>query len=119
MFSAIKKDGVPLYKLARRGEEIEREERFIRISRFKLLEFASPFASFELACSKGTYVRTVAHDLGQRLGCGATLVGLRRTAIEKFQVSQAFTPLQLDELSIPEIAKRLIPAREAIPPGWH
>jgi tRNA pseudouridine55 synthase len=119
MFSAIKKDGVPLYKLARKGESVEREERFIRISRFSLIKWEPPFARFTLACSKGTYVRTVAHDLGERIGCGGTLTALRRTAIEQFDLSRALTPMQLDEMSIGEIARALVPVREAIPPGWR
>ncbi|MDI1248457.1 MAG: tRNA pseudouridine(55) synthase TruB, partial [Lacunisphaera sp.] len=71
MHSAIKIGGVPLYKLARKGEEVEREPRFIRIASFDLLSFVLPKLTFRLACTKGTYVRTVANDLGQKLGCGA------------------------------------------------
>jgi tRNA pseudouridine55 synthase len=119
MFSAIKKDGVPLYKLARKGEEVEREERFIRISEFALIKFESPFITFRLACTKGTYVRTVAHDLGGRIGCGGTLVALRRTAIEKFTLARALTPQQIEPMSSAELAKYLVPVHEAIPPGWH
>lgn len=119
MFSAIKKDGVPLYKLARKGEEVEREERFIRIATFKLQKYEAPFIDFELACSKGTYVRSVAHDLGERLGCGATLVGLRRTAIEQFTLARALTPQQIEPMTPGEFAKYLVPMCEAIPPGWQ
>jgi tRNA pseudouridine55 synthase len=119
MFSAVKKDGVPLYKLARKGEEVEREERFIRISEFSLLKYEPPFAGFRLACTKGTYVRSVAHDLGARLGCGGTLVALRRTQIEKFTLERALTLEQVESLSPTELAKRLVPVHEAIPPGWH
>ncbi|HEY4989480.1 MAG TPA: tRNA pseudouridine(55) synthase TruB, partial [Opitutaceae bacterium] len=80
MFSAIKIGGVPLYKKARQGEEVAREPRFIRVMSWELLRFASPHIDFRLRCTKGTYVRTLAHDLGAQLGCGAHLSALRRTA---------------------------------------
>jgi tRNA pseudouridine55 synthase len=115
MFSAIKIDGVPLYKSARKGEEIEREPRFIRVMSWDLTGFALPRFDFRLRCTKGTYVRTLAHDLGQKLGCGGHLAALRRTATDKFNVSQALTLDQIQALSLPEIEKRLIPAREAVP----
>ena len=115
MFSAIKIDGVPLYKSARKGEEIVREPRFIRVMSWDVTRFASPQIDFRLRCTKGTYVRTLAHDLGQKLGCGAHLSALRRTATDKFNVSQALTLDQIQALSLPEIEKRLIPAREAVP----
>jgi tRNA pseudouridine55 synthase len=108
MVSAIKKDGVPLYKLARKGQEIEREPRFIHIYKFALTGFESPRATFEVKCTKGTYVRTIAHDLGQRLGCGATLSQLRRTQSGDFDISKAW---KLDEIltwNREELAKNLI-----------
>ena len=115
MYSAIKIDGVPLYKSARKGEEIEREPRFIRVMSFDLLRFASPHLDFRLQCTKGTYVRTIAHDLGGRLGCGAHLAALRRTATQNFHISQALTLDQIEALSLPEIEKRLIPVHQAVP----
>src|ERR1043166_5614023 len=115
MYSAIKIDGVPLYKSARKGEDVEREPRFIRVMSWELTRFALPHLDFRLRCTKGTYVRTLAHDLGQKLGCGAHLSALRRTATDKFNVSQALTLDQIQALSLPEIEKRLIPAREAVP----
>jgi tRNA pseudouridine55 synthase len=115
MYSAIKIDGVPLYKSARKGEEIVREPRFIRVMNWDILRFAPPQIDFRLRCTKGTYVRTLAHDLGQKLGCGAHLSALRRTATDKFNVSQALTLDQIQALSLPEIEKRLIPSREAVP----
>ena len=115
MHSAIKIDGVKLYHLARKGEEVEREPRFIRIARFELLSFALPKLSFDLHCTKGTYVRTIAHDLGQKLGCGAHLSALRRTGSGAFTIAQC-TPLdEIEKLSLPEIEKRLIPVYEAAP----
>ncbi len=115
MYSAIKIDGVPLYKSARKGEEIEREPRFIRVMSWDVLRFASPHIDFRLRCTKGTYVRTLGHDLGAKLGCGGHLTALRRTATDKFNVSQALTLDQIQALSLTEIEQRLIPAREAVP----
>jgi len=115
MYSAIKVQGVPLYKMARKGEEIEREPRFIRVMEWELTRFAPPQLDFRLRCSKGTYVRTLAHDLGQKLGCGAHLAALRRTATDRFNVSQALTLDQIEALSLPEISQRLIPVHQAVP----
>jgi tRNA pseudouridine55 synthase len=115
MHSAIKIDGVKLYHLARKGEEVEREPRFIRVSSFELLSFASPKLTFRLHCTKGTYVRTIAHDLGQKLGCGAHLSALRRTASGKFDLNQGLTLDQIETLPLPEIEKRLIPVYAAAP----
>ena len=115
MHSAIKIGGVPLYKLARKGEEVEREPRFIRIAAFNLRSFATPKITFELHCTKGTYVRTVAADLGQKLGCGAHLSALRRTGSGKFTIGQCLPLEQIEALSLPEIQKRLIPIYEAAP----
>jgi tRNA pseudouridine55 synthase len=115
MFSAIKIGGVPLYKKARRGEEVEREPRFIRVMSWELTRLALPHADFRLRCTKGTYVRTLAHDLGTKLGCGAHLSALRRTATDRFNVAQALTMEQIEALSIPEIEKRLIPVSQAVP----
>jgi len=115
MFSAIKIGGVPLYKRARKGEEVEREPRFIRVMSWDLLRFESPRIDFRLRCTKGTYVRTLAHDLGAKLGCGAHLSALRRTATDRFNVAQALTMDQIQAMSLPEIEKRLIPVSQAVP----
>lgn len=115
MHSAIKVDGVPLYKLARKGEEIEREPRFIRVMSFELLTFNPPKLTFRLLCTKGTYVRTIAHDLGQKLGCGAHLSALRRTGSGQFNIAQCLTLDEIEALPLPEIEKRLIPVYEAAP----
>jgi len=115
MFSAIKIDGVPLYKSARKGEDIAREPRFIRVMSWDLTGFALPRLDFRLRCSKGTYVRTLAHDLGNKLGCGAHLAALRRTAAGSFRIADALTLDQIQALTIPEIEKRLIPASAAVP----
>lgn len=115
MYSAIKVDGVPLYKTARKGGEVEREPRFIRVSSFELTRFELPRFDFRLRCTKGTYVRTIAHDLGQRLGCGAHLAALRRTATDKFKIADALTLDAIEALPLPEIEKRLIPVYQAAP----
>lgn len=115
MFSAKKIKGVPLYKLARKGKEVEREPRVIHISKFQLESFDSPDFTFTLGCSKGTYVRTVIHDIGQQLGCGAHLIQLRRTQIERFSVDDAIPLEALEEASQAEKVKRLIPIHAAVP----
>lgn len=115
MFSAIKIDGVPLYKSARKGEDVEREPRFIRVMEFELKRFVSPHIDFRLKCTKGTYVRTIAHDFGHRLGCGAHLSALRRTATQSFTLADALTLDQIEALPLPEIEKRLIPVHQAVP----
>lgn len=115
MFSAKKIKGVPLYKMARKGKTVEREPRFIRVSSFKLLNFDLPYVSFVMECSKGTYVRTISHDLGQKIGCGAHLTALRRTGIERFQLADA-TPLEeFEEMSPGDVQRSLIPVYQAVP----
>ena len=115
MYSAIKSGGVPLYKSARKGEDVVREPRFIRVMSIDLTRFALPQLDFRLRSSKGTYVRTIAHDLGQKLGCGAHLSALRRTATDRFNISQAITLDAIEAMPIPEIERRLIPVYEAAP----
>lgn len=115
MFSAKKINGVPLYKMARKGKEVEREPRFIRISAFEMLEWNAPRVKFRLDCSKGTYVRTVCHDLGKRLGCGAMMTALRRTRSDKFDLANAVTMEQLSEMGVGEIKRHLIPISSAVP----
>jgi tRNA pseudouridine55 synthase len=115
MHSAIKIGGVKLYQLARKGEEVEREPRFIRVAAFDLLSFARPKLTFDLHCTKGTYVRTIAHDLGQKLGCGAHLSALRRTGSGQFKIAQCLPLDEIEKLSLPEIERRLIPVYEAAP----
>src|SRR5436190_9924117 len=95
MVSAVKKDGVPLYKLARKGLEVEREPRLVHIYNFRFSSYDEPFGEFRMACTKGTYVRSIAHELGQKLGCGAHLARLRRVTSGKFDVAQA---IQFEEL---------------------
>jgi tRNA pseudouridine55 synthase len=115
MFSAIKLGGVPLYKLARQGEVVEREPRFIRVAAFELRSLDLPRLTFGLDCTKGTYVRTIAHDLGAKLGCGAHLSALRRTGSGKFSIGQCLPLEEIQNLPLTEIERRLIPVREAAP----
>ena len=91
MYSAIKRDGQPLYKLARQGQVVERSARDIQIYSLELLSFAPPLVGFRVVCSRGTYVRTLADDMGQQLGCGCALKELRRTASGPFSISAAVT----------------------------
>ncbi len=91
MYSALKRDGKPLYEYARAGIELERAARRITIERLQLLAFVSPTAVIEVACSKGTYVRTLAADIGARLGCGAHLTALQRTRVGMLDGAQAVT----------------------------
>jgi len=109
MVSAIKKGGVPLYKLARKGVEVEREPRLIHIYNFRFTKYAEPLGDFRLACTKGTYVRSVAHELGQKIGCGAHLATLRRSASGKFDVADAKPLDDVLKLSLGELEKRVIP----------
>ena len=109
MVSAIKIDGTPLYKLARKGMEVERRNRFIHLYKFQISEYEPPHAWFKVPCTKGTYVRTLAHDLGQALGCGAHLAGLRRTVSGKFNVSDATRLEELTSLSPDDLTKRVVP----------
>ena len=115
MFSAKKIDGTPLYKMARKGKVIEREPRFIRIKQLDLVHWDSPVGKFFMDCSKGTYVRTVFHDLGQKLGCGGHLISLRRTKISDFSIEGVLTLSEIEQLEIDELQPLLIPIRKAIP----
>lgn len=109
MVSAVKQNGVPLYKLARKGIEVERKERLIHIYRFRFTDYQEPVGSFRVACTKGTYVRTIAHDLGQRLGCGAHLQKLRRISSGQFDVADAFALDTVENWTISELEKNVIP----------
>jgi tRNA pseudouridine55 synthase len=115
MFSAKKIQGVPLYKLARKGEDVPREPRFIHVGKFEQLSYNAPDASFRVTCSKGTYVRTLAYDLGRALGPGAHLTALRRTASGDFRIEQTVTLAALEKMTRSEIEAQLIPVHKAVP----
>jgi tRNA pseudouridine55 synthase len=98
MFSAIKKNGVPLYKLARKGQEIEREERSVSIYTIDVESLALPFCTINITCSKGTYIRSLARDVGATLGVGGYLADLRRTSIGSYSVDDALTISEISQL---------------------
>jgi tRNA pseudouridine55 synthase len=109
MFSAVKKGGIPLHKLAREGREVEREPKSVRIDRIELLAWRPPLVEIAVDCSGGTYVRVLAADLGTRLGCGAHLASLRRTRSGPFTLAEARTPEELEaEARAGTLERRLI-----------
>ena len=108
MVSAIKKDGVPLYKLARKGIEVERPARLIHIYYFKVTTYQEPDCHFEIACTKGTYVRSIAHDLGKLIGCGAYLKTLRRRVSGDYDLSKANPLKDLLDMDLPTLSRSLI-----------
>jgi len=112
MVSAIKKDGVPLYKLARQGIEIVREPRKVHITSNEVTRIALPEIDFIVNCSKGFYVRTYAHDIGANLGCGAHLSALRRTRSGKFTLDRAVPVADLKTLPREDLYKSLISLAE-------
>jgi tRNA pseudouridine55 synthase len=97
MYSALKHQGQPLYKLAREGIEIDREDRPVSIYRLEIVDFNSPVLTLEIECSKGTYIRSLANDIGKALGCGAIMQGLVRTSVGDFKIADALTLEQLEE----------------------
>lgn len=96
--SAIKKDGKPAYKLARLGKEVKMEPRNIRISEFEITEMDLPVVKFRVVCSTGTYIRSLAYDFGEELGCGAYLSSLRRTRIGEYKVEDALSIEHFQEM---------------------
>lgn len=109
MFSAVKFKGTPLFKLARKGEEVQRKPKKITIFHLEITDYAPPVASFRVVCSKGTYVRTLCHDLGLKLSCGAYLSALTRTRMGEFTYDKA---CGTDEIS----EEKLIPLKDALAP---
>jgi tRNA pseudouridine55 synthase len=109
MVSAVKKDGVPLYKLARKGIEVERKPKLIHIYRFRFTDYQEPEGKFRAACTKGTYVRSLVHDLGEKVGCGAHLSQLRRITSGRFDVADAIPLDQAMDLPAADLGKRVIP----------
>jgi tRNA pseudouridine55 synthase len=97
MFSAVKQGGVPLHRLARRGEVVERAPKKVQIHKLRVLAFDTPDVEIGVDCSAGTYVRTLAADLGERLGCGAHLSSLRRTRSGPFDLADARTAEDLEQ----------------------
>ena len=118
MHSAIKMNGVPLYKLARKGIAVEREPRLVTLYQVCLVEFVNSELELEISCSKGTYIRTIADDLGQELGCGAHVIELRRTQAgvftEKDSISSEELALEKENRGLDKIDQFLIPMDRAI-----
>lgn len=108
MYSAIKHNGEALYKLARAGVEVERESRPVTVYEIRTLGFQDDLLTLEIACSKGTYIRTLAHDLGEILGCGAHVVQLRRLAIGDVSIDKAVTLERLEALASPAERAQLL-----------
>jgi tRNA pseudouridine55 synthase len=96
MYSALKRDGRPLYELARQGIEVERAARTITIHALDLLSFETPVARIRVRCSKGTYIRTLAEDIGKALGCGAHLTALRRTGVADLLLPRTLTLAEIE-----------------------
>ena len=111
MYSAIRVDGRHLYEMARQGIEVEREARSVKIHNINLLEFDGTDFKIDVTCSKGTYIRTLADDIGRALGCGATMTALRRTATAGFTIDECTDP---DIIKL-EPEKYLLPAQLAVP----
>ena len=112
MVSAIKKDGVPLYKLARQGKEVKREPRLVHVYDYDLTSLNLPEFDFRVVCSKGFYVRTYAHDIGMKIGCGAHLSSLRRTKSGKFNAEGAITFDELKNGTRESVAERALSLSE-------
>jgi tRNA pseudouridine55 synthase len=108
MVSAIKKEGVPLYKLAREGKVVDREPRFVHVYAHEIQEIRPQEIDFRVICSKGFYVRTYAHEIGKELGCGAHLKTLRRTKSGRFSVDGALTVQALKSSSKESVASQII-----------
>ncbi len=112
MVSAIKKDGVPLYKLARKGQEVERALRPVRVTGYQVTRIELPEVDFIVNCSKGFYVRTYAHDIGAKLGCGGHLSALRRTRSGKFTLERAVTVADLKTAPREDLLKAMVTLAE-------
>jgi tRNA pseudouridine55 synthase len=108
MYSALKYNGVPLYRLARKGKEIERAQREVEIKELSIVKIDLPWVFFRVVCSKGTYIRTLASDLGNYLGCGACLETLNRTRSGSFQLEDSVTLENLEKTSLEEVEDKWI-----------
>jgi|Deesub1362B_J571_1020462.scaffolds.fasta_scaffold01714_6 tRNA pseudouridine55 synthase len=115
MYSAIKRKGTPLYKLARRGITVERKPRLVEIYDIKVMEWSPPLLTIEVTCSPGTYIRALARDLGERLGCGGHLAGLVRTRSGRFSLEDSLSLASLEEASaLGRFSELLHPLDEAL-----
>lgn len=98
MYSAIKVDGKRLYELARQGKEVERKTRPVTFYEIEILKIELPYVSIRVLCSKGTYIRTLCHDIGQKLGCGAAMTALERTRSGQFRKENAYTLAEIERI---------------------
>jgi tRNA pseudouridine55 synthase len=114
MVSALKRDGQRLYKLARRGQEVEREPRPVRIHRFDIDAVELPLVHFTVHCSKGTYIRSLCADLGRELGCGAHLHDLRRQRSGSFRLEDAYTIETIKTWDRPTFLARMTPLADVV-----
>ncbi|WP_036301705.1 tRNA pseudouridine(55) synthase TruB [Methylotenera sp. L2L1] len=114
MYSALKHEGKALYEYAREGVEIERKVRTVTIHAIKVLSFAGDVAEIEVTCTKGTYIRTLAEDIGAHLGCGAHLIGLRRTATANYVIAETITLEAFEALGSEERLAKLAPPETAV-----
>jgi tRNA pseudouridine55 synthase len=114
MYSALKHEGKAMYEYARAGVEIERAARAVTIHNIEINAFDRDVATITVKCSKGTYIRTLAEDIGAQIGCGAHLIGLRRTATANYHINQAITIEQFEAMSEAQRALLLMPADSAI-----
>ncbi len=114
LHSALKVDGKPMYEYARAGQEVERKPRQVKIHAIERLAFNEDVVQIKVTCSKGTYIRTLAEDIGHALGCGAHLLGLRRTATAGYGLEQAITIEALEAMDLAERDASLLPVDSAI-----
>jgi tRNA pseudouridine55 synthase len=114
MYSALKHEGKALYTYAREGVEIERQARIVHIKKINLISYAKGLAEISVTCSKGTYIRTLAEDIGNQLGCGAHLIALRRTATAGYDISQTISIEALENLTQAQRDQLLLPVDSAI-----
>jgi tRNA pseudouridine55 synthase len=114
MYSALKHEGKALYEYARKGMEIERKARQVQIMEIATLRFEGSVAEIAVTCSKGTYIRTLAEDIGRELACGAHLIALRRTATAGYELNEAYTLDQIEAMTLEQRDKNLMPVDSAI-----
>lgn len=114
MFSALKHEGKAMYEYARAGIEIERKARLITIHHIAVEDFKQDEAIITVTCTKGTYIRTLAEDIGKQLGCGAHLIGLRRTATADYKIAQTITLEQLEAMTLEQREAALLPEDTAV-----
>ena len=117
MYSAIKVDGKKLYELARAGQEVERKARHVVINALNITEIQQPYVTMEVSCSKGTYIRTLCQDIGEKLGCGACMTELVRLKVGAFDIAHAWTLAQIQEMAAcgeEEVRRHIVPVEEML-----